>query len=50
MIPLLSSALLLAFVCAIMKIISEHAQKRITMVEGREGGGGLTKLICFFLH
>ena len=34
---LLSSALLLAFVCAILKIISEHAPKGHTKSEGREG-------------
>ena len=38
--PLLSSALLLV----------QHAQKRHTKVEGREGGGMLTKLICCFEH
>ena len=37
MIPLLSYALMIAFVCAMMKIISEHAQKRHTKVEDREG-------------
>ena len=33
--PLLCSALLLAFVFAMTKIISEHAQKRHTKFEGR---------------
>ena len=46
MIPLLSSDLLLAFVCAMMKIISEDAQKRHTKVKRREGRI-LTKIICF---
>ena len=38
--PSFSSALLLAFVYAMMQIISEHAQNRHTKVEGRERGGG----------
>ena len=36
--PMFSSALLLA----------QHAQKRHTKVEGREGGVGLTNIICCF--
>ena len=36
MIPLFPSALLLAFVYAMTKIISEHAQKGHTKVEGSE--------------
>ena len=47
--PLLSYTLLLAFVCAMMKITFEHAQKRHTNVEGRERGV-LTKIICFCEH
>ena len=39
MIPLLSSAILFAFVCAMTKIISEHAQNIHTKVEGREREG-----------
>ena len=42
--PLVSSALLLAFVFAMMKINYELAQKIHTKVEGREGGV-LTNLI-----
>ena len=34
----ISSALLLAFVCAMMKLNSEHALNRPTSVEGRERG------------
>ena len=34
--PLLSSTLLLEFMCVMMKIISERAQNRHTKVEGRE--------------
>ena len=44
--PLLSSALLLAFVCAMMKINFDNEQNIHTKVEGREGGI-LTKLISF---
>ena len=36
MVPLFSSALLVVFVYAMMKIISKHAQNRHTNVEGRE--------------
>ena len=46
--PLLPSALLLAFVCAMMKINSEYAQKCTQRLKG--GGGVLTKLISFSEH
>ena len=46
MIPLLSSAVLCAFMCAMVKITSEHAQKDIPRLNGwREDV--LTKLIFF---
>ena len=37
--PILSSAIVIAFVCELMRIISEDAQKSHTKVEGRESGG-----------
>ena len=48
--PIFSSALLLAFVYAMMKLISDHAQNRAAKVEGRERGGVITKLIYFCEH
>ena len=47
--PLLSSALLLAFVCAMMKINSEHAQKCTPRLKGGRGTM-ITKLISFCEH
>ena len=47
--PLLSSALLLAFVCAMMKTNDEHAKKFTPRLKGGRGMM-LTKLISFIKH
>ena len=49
MIPLLSYAILLDFVCAMMKINYEHAQKYTPKLKGVRVGV-LTKLISFCEH